>query len=981
MTDFSGFQHLKDCVNSRMKLSASKKARGRVDELLEKSDYLAALVQSAPRVAPILEGIADHSPYLWRLIMLDPHRLVSLLSLSPEECLAILLGSVAGLWSKCERDVDFMRELRRAKQAGALLIALADLGQVWTVEQVTRALSDFADTAVGSALNFILKNTVAAGRLVSPDEENPSAGCGVVVLALGKHGARELNYSSDVDLVVFYDPESVAVPAGQEPSQLYVRVTRELARLLQERTGDGYVLRVDYRLRPDPGSTHVAVSLPAAFAYYEMLGQNWERAAFIKARPVAGELSIGTAFLKDLTPFIWRKYFDYAAIADIHAMKRQIHTVRGHAEIAVAGHDIKLGRGGIREIEFFVQTQQLIYGGRRPTLRGQRTLDMLQELLTGNWINAAAASQLAGAYRFLRTLEHRLQMVADEQTQRLPAEPEVLLHFVRFCGYATIAAFGKALTAQLAQVQFHYARLFEDAPGLDASEGSLVFTGTADDPATLETLSRLGFSDPKSVTETIRGWHFGRRSAVQSPRAREVLTELIPALLKAFGGAGDPDAALLAFDQALGRMPAAVELFSILKSNDRIRDLFADILGSAPRLAQVIATRPHVLDAAIDPSSFAPIGKHRLKHRIDEILDSGLSIEDFLDRARDIALEESFLISLRFLAGSADARHTAESYSELAEGLVQATLERVQADFTLEYGRVRSGACVIVAFGKLGSSEMTATSDLDLVLLYDFDEAHPESDGLRSLHAVQYYTRLTQRLVSALTVRTKRGPLYDVDMRLRPSGKKGPLATQIKGFVFYQLSEAETWEHMALTRARVIAGDAQLQREAAQNIRSILMQKRDPNLIRKDIVDMRQLIASEKGDDNPFDLKLARGALMDIEFIAQYLVLIHAHQYPDILKPSTEAVLVCARDKGILNAENATVLIEAFSFYSAMMQALRLAIEGPFQPAHTPKGILKRMARVAELPDFRTLERSILETQRNVRNIFVDILQKNKTNI
>ena len=964
-----------DQLNGTIKLSQARAARLKLHDVLEKSAELADLVESAPACRRLLEGIADHSSYLWRLMVLDPARLSRLLLRGPEESLTLLLDQVAGLWQAVQSEAEFMRELRRAKQTSALLIALADLGQIWSVDRVTLALSDFADAAVASALNFALRLAAQAGRLKLFDPAHLSHHCGLVVLALGKHGARELNYSSDVDLVVFYDPESAAIPEGQQPSQLYVRITRDLARLLQERTGDGYVLRVDYRLRPDPGSTHVAVSLPAAFAYYEMLGQNWERAAFIKARPVAGELAIGAQFLKDLTPFIWRKYFDYAAIADIHAMKRQIHTVRGHAEIAVAGHDIKLGRGGIREVEFFVQTQQLIYGGRRPTLRGQKTLDMLHELQDGHWINARAASDLSTAYRFLRSLEHRLQMVADEQTQRLPADSETLLHFVRFCGYASIAAFGKALTTQLGKVQLHYARLFEDAPGLDANEGSLVFTGTADDPSTLDTLSKLGFSDPKAVAETIRGWHFGRRTAVQSPRAREVLTELIPALLKAFGGAGDPDAALLAFDQALGRMPAAVELFSILKSNDRIRDLFADILGSAPRLAQVIATRPHVLDAAIDPSSFAPFGVDRLTHRIDEILDTHLSIEDFLDRARDIALEESFLISLRFLAGTADAPRTAASYSELAEALVRATLARVLADFSVEHGVVIGGACVVVAFGKLGSAEMTAVSDLDLVLLYDFDEEYPDSDGPRSLHAVQYYTRLTQRLVSALTVRTKRGPLYDVDMRLRPSGKKGPLATQIKGFISYQMLEAETWEHMALTRARVIAGDAHLQEAAARAIADILSLKRDDARLREDIFGMRQLIAQEKGDSDPFDLKLASGALMDIEFIAQYLVLSHAHQHKNLMVQSTEQVLLVAREASVLSPARAAVLIEAFGFYSAMMQALRLAIEGPLKPASTAKGILKRIARVAELPDFKTLERSLVETRRSVRKIFVDILE------
>ena len=329
--------------------------------------------------------------------------------------------------------------------------------------------------------------------------------------------------------------------------------------------------RVDYRLRPDPGSTPTAVSLASAYVYYETVGQNWERAALIKARPVAGDLALGETFLNELRPFIWRKYFDFASIADVHAMKRQIHAVRGHDEIAVAGHDIKLGRGGIREIEFFVQTQQLVFGGRRPGLRGRRTLDMLKALHDEGWITAKARDELSEAYRFLRTIEHRLQMVADEQTQRLPSDEEQLKRFAKFCGYPTVKAFSKALTDQAKIVQGHYALLFEEGPELATDVGSLVFTGSDDDPDTLATLQRLGFREPERVAETVRGWHFGRRPAIQSARAREVLTELTPALLSALGGTADPDGALAALDRAFGRMPAAVELLTILQSHDRLR--------------------------------------------------------------------------------------------------------------------------------------------------------------------------------------------------------------------------------------------------------------------------------------------------------------------------------------------------------------------------------------------------------------------------
>ena len=368
----------------------------------------------------------------------------------------------------------------------------------------------------------------------------------------------------------------------------------------------------------------MALSLASAAAYYETLGQNWERAAMIKARPAAGDLALGARFLAELAPFIWRKYFDYAAIADIHAMKRQIHAARGHEQVAVAGHDLKLGRGGIREIEFFVQTQQLIFGGRRPSMRGARTLDMLKQLHAEQWVSAEAVDDLSAAYVFLRRLEHRLQMIADEQTQRLPFDPEPLERFAKFCGYAKLERFSAELTACLKQVERHYARLFEDAPTLDVAAGSLVFTGVVDDPDTLQTLRQLGFQRPEAAAETIRGWHFGRRPAVRSARAREVLTELTPALLVAFSGSGDPDAALAAFDAALAHMLGAVELMSILRSNAPVRELFGDLLGAAPRLAQVVAQRPHVLDAAIDPGRVAAIGESldeaRMAARVEAFL-------------------------------------------------------------------------------------------------------------------------------------------------------------------------------------------------------------------------------------------------------------------------------------------------------------------------------------------------------------------------
>jgi [glutamine synthetase] adenylyltransferase / [glutamine synthetase]-adenylyl-L-tyrosine phosphorylase len=969
---------LADGLVDAPRLSAPAEARRRLAELIDASSA-AELKRELEhgRTRDVLLGLADHSPYLWALVQEDPARLVRLLRRPPDESLAALVQALA--LRRDEHEADLMPALRRAKRESALLIALADIGGVWGVARATEALTRFADAAVGAAVNFLMRKHARAGLLaLDPDATDIENGSGLVVLALGKHGARELNYSSDVDLIVLYDPAAASIPEGTEPGPMFARLTRALARLLQERTSEGYVLRVDLRLRPDPASTPVALSTASAYQYYETVGQNWERAALIKARPAAGDLKLGERFLTDLTPFIWRKYFDYAAIADIHAMKRQIHAVRGHEQVVVPGHDVKLGRGGIREIEFFVQTQQLIFGGRRPQMRGSRTLDMLRVLCADKWISAEAVDDLTSAYAYLRRVEHRLQMVADEQTQRLPFDREALARFAQFCGYAELEGFAADLTHHLTQVERHYAQLFEDAPALSVASGNLVFTGVADDPATLATLSALGFQRPEAAAETVRGWHFGRRAAVRSARAREVLTELTPALLEAFAGSGDADAALSAFDEALARMPASVELLSILRSNTSLRELFGDVLGSAPRLAQVIATRPHVLDAAIDPGRSLDFdlsfGDEAMGARVETFVSQGQSFEDALNRARDFAAEEMFHIGLNLLSGRLDPDRAGRAYSALAQGLIAALLNRVIEAFQAEHGRIRGGRVAVVALGKLGSREMTAASDLDLMLICDFPADASESDGRKRLGPSLYYARLTQRLISALTAPTKAGRLYEVDMRLRPSGRKGPLATQFTSFKLYHEDEAETWEHMALTRARFVAGDPSLGAAVAKTVRETLTGKRDAAKIAQETRAMRGLIASEKGDSDIWDLKLVTGGLIDVEFIAQYLQLAFARQHPTILDVSTRKVVEEAGRAGLITPEQAEVLIDAHRLYTDATQFMRLSTSDPFDPAKAAVGVKRRIASAVGFPDFEAFAAALGEARKRVRATFEAIV-------
>ncbi len=968
---------LADRLTAAPVLADARLAAQRVDDLLaeaaqdEAAAALPALTAERPSVRALLEGIADHSPYLWGLAMSDPGRLARLLTGDPDAAITALLAETAAAWRTASGEHELMRTLRRAKQETALLVALVDIGGAWSLESVTAALAGLADAAASCSVRWLLTRAAEDGRVTLADRADPAAGSGVVVLALGKHGAVELNYSSDIDVVVFFDPETAPLADGVEPTPFFVRLVKGLVKLMQERTADGYVFRTDLRLRPDPASTPTAIALPSAFAYYETVGQNWERAALIKARPVAGDLPVGEAFIAELAPFIWRKYFDFAAIADIHAMKRQIHAVKGYETIAVAGHDIKLGRGGIREIEFFVQTQQLVFGGRRPRLRGRRTLDMLTALREDGWISADAETELAEAYRFLRTIEHRLQMVSDEQTQRLPDDEAKLKRFAKFCGYPDLKRFSKALTERALRVEKHYARLFEEGADLSVGEGNLVFTGTSDDPETLTTLRRMGFTDPPAVAETVRGWHFGRRQAVTSPRAREVLTELVPKLLAAFGKSADPDGALAAFDTALGRMPAAVELFSILRSHGPVLGLFAELLGSAPRLAETVAHRPHLLDALIDPAFGAPqLDVEALERRIFEAVGECDLLEDFLDRLREAGQHEVFLVGARALSGALSFERVGEAHASVAEAVIRLALDEVERRFAKEHGRVPGGRLAVVGMGRLGSREMTATSDLDLVVLYDFDEERAESDGARPLHASQYYARLTQRLISALTVPTRRGTLYAVDMRLRPSGNKGPAATKFRGFLDYQRGEAETWEHLALVRARPVAGHPAFMTEVETSIAAVLATPRDRSSILKDALAMRRLVAQEKGEADPWDLKLAAGGLLDIEFVAQALVLLNAGAQPGVAVRNTGAILAAAGDAGLMDPNDLDTLRRGYALMRDLMQWQRLAVSGGFDPGKLGPGLRRRMAGVVGLPDFKVLERDLKDTQRAVRAAF-----------
>ncbi|WP_246317083.1 bifunctional [glutamine synthetase] adenylyltransferase/[glutamine synthetase]-adenylyl-L-tyrosine phosphorylase [Hyphomicrobium methylovorum] len=945
----------------------------------EAADRYPALSEAIrnPNVSALLRGTFEGSLYLTTLATRDLARLERVLTQSPERLFAELSDNLTAAMASAPDFASAKHALRLYKTEVALLSALADLADVWPVMTVTRTLSECADLTVKTSVRFLFRLAAEKGLWRPTDPATPEHASGYFVLAMGKLGAFELNYSSDIDLMVFFDRDRSRLAGDGDLQSFFVRLTRDLVLLLEERTEDGYVFRTDLRLRPDAGATQIALSTVAAHGYYETVGQNWERAAMIKARAIAGDIEAGETFLSELAPFVWRKYLDFAAIADVHAMKRQIHAHREIGGIKVRGQNVKLGRGGIREIEFFVQTQQLIAGGRQTDLRVRATFDALDALDRRGWVKPDVHTELAEAYRYLRGIEHRLQMIADEQTHEIPEATDAIEAFARFAGYADEAALAAALVAQLETVETHYAGLFEDAPTLTGEASNMVFAGATDDPQTLEELRRIGYSQPAQVLAIVRGWHHGRTPSVRSPRARERLTEVQPLLIQALADTVDPDAAIAGFDRFLSNLPSGVQLFSLLKAQPSLIRLIADIMGSAPRLAQSLAKRRRLLDAVLDPQA---VGSRVDGDAIDDLLRKAFNaaragsendpMQEILDTARVIGSEQRFLVGVGILTGSVSAAEAGVAYATVAERLIASLLREVTREMEDAHGRVPGGSAVVVGMGKLGGRELAAASDVDLILIYDFEDGASQSDGEKPLAPSHYYTRLTQRLINAISAHTAEGALYEVDMRLRPSGQKGPVATRLSSFISYQANEAWTWEHMALTRARVVGGPASLAGRVDDAIRNVLATPRDRRLIAADIHDMRRRIEAEKGTSDIWDLKQVRGGLVDIEFIVQHLQLIHAAEHPAILDQNTLAALAAAASEGIISTEDHQRLATAGQLLHDLTQILRLTLAGSFDPASAPKGLKLLLTRASGDATFAELETRLKAAQATILEAF-----------
>jgi glutamate-ammonia-ligase adenylyltransferase len=848
----------------------------------------------APELRALLEGTAGSSPYLAGLMMREAAWIEAALQSTPQTALAGVFASLEGLGSDALGPA-----LRQAKARVALLAGLADLGGVWCLEEVTGALTELADCAVRHAFVALVGDEIRRGRIPGAVPDDARTAAGMVALAMGKMGAGELNYSSDIDLICLFDETRFEADDVQEARASLIKVVRRMTAMLSDLTADGYVFRTDLRLRPDASVTPVCISMAAAESYYEAQGRTWERAAFIKARAAAGDIAAGERFLASLTPFVWRRHLDFAAIQDAHDMRLRIRDHKGlHGPVVLEGHNMKLGQGGIREIEFFTQTRQLIAGGRDSGLRQRATVPGLAALAARGWVEGDVALELTEHYRAHREIEHRMQMVNDAQTHALPTTPEGFDRLACLMGEGDVAALRKTLQARLARVA-------------ELTEGFFAPGETRAAPAMTP-----------EVREVVERWR--SYPALRSERAIRIFKRVQPEILSRLERAANYGEALRQFDGFLKGLPTGVQLFSLFEANPQLIDMIVDICSTAPGLASYLSRNAGVLDAVIGGSFFSPWpGVDALSVLLAEHLAGIPDYEDKLDGARRWVKEWHFRIGVHHLRGLIDASEAGKQYADLAGAAITAVWAPCQNEFSRKYGPPPGRGAVVLGMGSLGAERLNAASDLDLIVIYDA-EGIDASDGPRPLATRVYFARLTQAFVTALTAPMAEGRLYEVDMRLRPSGRQGPVATSLRAFSSYQLEEAWTWEHLALTRARIVAGPKELGDEVEAARLNVLACKSSGAKVLEDTAAMRERIFAAKAPDGVWEAKIGPGRLQDIELLAQSCALRAADPACRV-----EAQLRTGRRAGYLTSTDEATLQSAYRFLWRLQAGGRLLTDKP----------------------------------------------------
>lgn len=819
-----------------------------------------------PNYTDALERARLYSPFLSRAMDRLP-AITGLLAAGDGE------GALAAAARAGDDAPDVPVALRRRRLATALALGIGDLAGAFPLARVVGDLSALADCSLDAAIRHAIQTRV-------PDAD-PT---GFVALALGKQGAGELNYSSDIDPILLFDPATLPRRQRDDPAEAAQIYARQIVRTLSHMDGEGYVFRIDLRLRPASEVSPLAISIDAALSHYESSALAWERAAFIRARACSGDVPLGDEFLAQIRPFVWRKSLDFGAISEIGRLTRRIRAEHGKITQVGPGFDLKRARGGIREVEFFAQGHQLIHGGRNPALRQKGTRAALDALAAAGLIDPADALLLGNSYDRLRTLEHRLQMVGDLQTHALPRDMAAIDAVARLDGLPDGATLIREIEQITEAVGLRYdALIAASAPPstsiLDAPSG---FALEAD-------LETLGFADPAGLAARIDGWRGGAVRALRSEAALSALDAIQPYLLSALAKAPDPDKALTRWERLIASLPSAVNLFRLLEARPALLDTVVHILALAPPLADELARRADLLDALIDASAFALPGSTDTLIADFSATETDDDYQRILDRVRRKVGERRFALGVQLIEGVHDPLAIAGALAHVAQAALHVLAQATIAEFEAAHGRVPFGELLILGLGRLGGEALTHASDLDIVYLFTGDFS-AESDGRRPLGATLYFNRLAQRISAALSVPTAEGALYEVDTRLRPQGTQGPLASTLESFALYQRDQAWVWEHMALCRARPLFGSPQAQAQLAAIIRQVLTTPPKPTLT-ADILSMRQRMAEHKAPKGALDAKLMRGGLVDVEFIIHTLQLTHGIALTPRLDQALDALI------------------------------------------------------------------------------------------
>lgn len=946
---------------------------GKADETLELLGLTAPVDDAGGAMRLAARSAFGNSPYLAALAKRYPQQTCAMLDGNPDDHFASIIAALKEPRGASENEEEFMSFLRSQKNLTALLIALADIAGIWSLDVVTTNLSLLARVCLDLAVARALRSRMRAGDLPWTEGVNElsdvsfiaNANCGYFLLGMGKLGGCELNYSSDIDLIALYDPARARYQGRKSVSDCFVKLTQDVVRYIDQRTMDGYVFRVDLRLRPDPGATPVALSVDAALGYYHSVAANWERSAMIKASFASGDNVAADQYLEEMSSWVWRRNMDFEALRDIASIKNQINRHYSVEDAHFRGYDVKLGIGGIREIEFFAQVNQLLHGGRNPSLRLKDTISTLGELVKLDLIPEATCSELTEAYQYLRHVEHRIQMTNDEQTHTVPDDNGGVARLAYFMGYQSEAAFEQVLRGHNDKVRSHYDQLL---PGVVDENPSLT------EGQTRAKLENSGFRDPDAAFATIAAWKFGRYRSLKTNRARDLLEQCLPDLLAAFSTTHSPDAALTRFDTFLSQLPAGVQLFSLLQSNPSLLGLLARIIGLAPALSTILAKATGLWDTVLSAQFFAPLeSADSLRAQLKTQLSTARDYQDQLDFVRRFYAEQKFRTGVLMLEGVATAAEIGTSLSVVTDVILQELIPTVELDFAVKHGGFdnENHGIAVLALGKYGGAELTHTSDIDIIFLYESAGEGVYSNGKKPLFSNVYYTRLAQHIVTAITALTPEGRLFEVDTRLRPSGNQGPLAVMVSTFEDYYRSGAWSWEFLALTRARVILGPEKLVPKIQKAITAAII--RGPSCVdlASEAISMREKLRQQFGTPNLWDVKHTRGGLVDIEFICQFLTLKHAKVRPKIIRPNTPDSLEILHASGYLSLNDFKCLLEGYELQRTIQSQLRLCLDSlPKQDGDIPPGLQQILIDSADCASFTQLKKHMLDMQHRCHKLF-----------